>query len=129
MAAGQGKNTRVLRIVLVEDDSMIGTFLGMTLEHMGHEVCAIESTEAGAISAAERYRPDLMIVDAALSAGDGVAAVVGILARRSVPYIFASGDMTKVKVVFPDAIMIQKPFNDTDLARAIERAMDATPAG
>jgi DNA-binding response OmpR family regulator len=119
---------RALRIVLVEDDSMIGMFLDMTLEQMGHEVCAIESTEAGAVAAAEQHRPDLMIVDAALETGDGVAAVGRILARRSVRYIFASGDMTKVQASFPDAIMIHKPFNDTDLARAIERAMDATPA-
>jgi DNA-binding response OmpR family regulator len=56
---------KALRILLVEDDCVIGMFLGMTLEHMGHEVCAIESTEAAAVAAAERYRPDLMIVDAA----------------------------------------------------------------
>jgi DNA-binding response OmpR family regulator len=120
---------RALRILLVEDDSMIGMFLGMTLEQMGHEVCAIESTEAGAVAAAERQRPDLMIVDAALNPGDGVAAVGRILAQRPVRFVFASGDMTRVKLRFPDAVVIQKPFNDTDLARAIERAMDATPAG
>jgi DNA-binding response OmpR family regulator len=119
---------RALRILLVEDDSMIGMFLDMTLEQMGHVVCAIATTEAGAVAAAERFRPDLMIVDAALSAGDGVAAVVRILAQRAVRYIFASGDMTKVTARFPDAVVIQKPFNDTDLARAIQRAMDAAPA-
>jgi DNA-binding response OmpR family regulator len=118
---------RALRILLVEDDSMIGMFLGMTLEQMGHEVCAIESTEAGAVAAAERQRPDLMIVDAALNPGDGVAAVGRILAHRPVPFVFASGDMTRVKLRFPDAIVIQKPFNDTDLARAIQMAMDAAP--
>jgi DNA-binding response OmpR family regulator len=119
---------RALRILLVEDDSMIGMFLGMTLEQMGHEVCAIETTEAGAVASAARLRPDLMIVDAGLSAGDGVAAVERILAQGPVPYVFASGDLRKVRAHFANAVMIQKPYNDTDLARAIETAMEAAPA-
>jgi CheY-like chemotaxis protein len=119
---------KALRILLVEDDSMIGMFLSMTLEQMGHDVCAIESTEAGAVAAAERCRPDLMIVDAGLSTGDGVEAVDRILAQRPVPFVFASGDMTRVKLRFPDAVVIQKPFNDADLARAIQMAMEAAPA-
>jgi hypothetical protein len=36
--------------------------------------------------------------------------------------------MTRVKLRFPDAVVIQKPFNDADLARAIQMAMDAAPA-
>jgi DNA-binding response OmpR family regulator len=115
---------KALRILLVEDDCVIGMFLGMTLEHMGHEVCAIESTEAAAVAAAERYRPDLMIVDAALGEGDGVTAIEKILAVRPMRYIFATGDLTKVKVRVPDAIVIQKPFNDIDVARAIQNAMN-----
>jgi DNA-binding response OmpR family regulator len=119
---------KALRILLVEDDSLIGMFLGMTLEQMGHDVCAIETTEAGAVAAAERFRPDLMIVDAGLSAGDGVDAVVRILAQRPTPYVFASGDTTKVLARFPGSVVIRKPFDDTDLARAIQRAMEAAPA-
>lgn len=117
---------KALRILVVEDDSMIGMFLGMTLEQMGHDVCAIESTEAGAVAAAERHRPDLMIVDAALREGDGVAAVARILARRPTPFVFATGDLTRAQSRFPRAVAIQKPFTDSDLARAIQKATDAT---
>ncbi len=119
---------KALRILVVEDDSMIGMFLGMTLEEMGHEVCAIESTEAGAVAAAEVHRPDLMIVDSALSEGDGIAAVARILVRRATRFVFASGDLTRTKARFPRAAGLQKPFNDADLARAIESEMDAAPA-
>jgi len=35
---------------------------------MGHDVCALEITEAGAVAAAAQYRPNLMIVDARLGA-------------------------------------------------------------
>jgi CheY-like chemotaxis protein len=119
---------KALRILLVEDDSMIGILLGMTLQQMGHEICATESTEAGAIAAAEARRPDLMIVDSDLREGDGVAAVVQILARRPTPFVFASGDLTKAKARFPRAAVLHKPFNDIDLARAIQSEMDAALA-
>jgi DNA-binding response OmpR family regulator len=115
---------RALRILLVEDDSMIGVFLGMTLEQMGHEVCAVETTEAGAVAAAERFRPDLMIVDAGLSTGDGITAVERILAQQAARFMFSSGDLTKARARFPNAVMIQKPYNDTQLARAIGTAME-----
>jgi DNA-binding response OmpR family regulator len=120
--------TRALRILLVEDDGMVGMFLGMTLEQMGHEVCAVETTEAGAVASAARLRPDLMIVDVGLSAGDGAAAVERILIQGPVPYVFASGDLSKVRAHLPNAVMIQKPYDDTDLACAIEKAMAADPA-
>jgi DNA-binding response OmpR family regulator len=124
----EGVTMKALRILVVEDDSMIGTFLGMTLEEMGHEVCAIETTEDGAVAAADRHRPDLMIVDAALSEGNGIAAVVRILARRATPFVFASGDLTAARARFPRAAVLHKPFNEADLARAIESEMDAAPA-
>ncbi len=68
-----------LRILVVEDDAMIGMALTEMLEEMGHDVCSIEATEAEAISAADRCRPDLMIVDVLLGAGNGVSAVTEIL--------------------------------------------------
>jgi DNA-binding response OmpR family regulator len=121
---GKIQAMRALRILLVEDDSMIGMFLGMTIEQMGHEVCAVETTEAGAVDAAERLQPDLMIVDTGLKTGDGVTAVERILGQRVVRFMFSSGDLTKVRARFPNAVMIQKPYNDTELARAIGTAME-----
>ena len=36
---------RPLRILLVDDDAMIGTLLAELLDEMGHVVCGIEATE------------------------------------------------------------------------------------
>ena len=112
-----------LRILLAEDDAMIGMFLAMTLEQMGHHICALETTEAGAVAAAARDRPDIIITDAGLNAGDGVTAAERILAERPMRFVFASGDLTKVKARLPNAVMIQKPYNNAVLAGAIETAM------
>ncbi len=55
-----------LRVLVVEDEAIIAMLFADLLVAMGHEVCAIEATEAGAVAAAVRCRPDLMIVDAHL---------------------------------------------------------------
>lgn len=117
-----GPNTHV-RILLVEDDAVIATLTAETLEAMGHDVCAVVASETEAVLAAEREHPDLLIVDANLDGGDGVSAVRRILRMRRVPHIFISGDDLSGHSLDPDAIWIQKPFQEQDLAWAIEQAL------
>ena len=52
-----------LRILIVEDDFLIGMMLADMLEMMGHEVCATEATEAGAIAAAAEAMQRVGVVD------------------------------------------------------------------
>jgi DNA-binding response OmpR family regulator len=117
-----------LRVLVVEDDAMIGMLLAGMLEEMGHDVCAIEATEADAVSAAAQHRPDLMIVDARLGDGSGVSAVEEILRTGFVPHLFMSGNVSRVMALRPGAVVLQKPFLEAELARAIQRALDAAPA-
>jgi DNA-binding response OmpR family regulator len=114
-----------LKILLIEDDSLIAVLLSDTLGEMGHEVCGVETTERGAISAALRYRPDLLIVDAQLKDGSGVDAVDTIIAAIFIPHVFMSGDIRTVFERRPKAIALQKPFQEIQLEAAIRRALVA----
>ena len=114
-----------LRVLVVEDDILIGMLLADTLGAMGYDVCAIEATETGAVAAAARCNPDLMIVDARLRDGSGVSAVQKILRAGWIPHVFVSGEISTIQALRPGAIVIQKPFRDIDLDRAIQRALDA----
>ena len=88
---------KALQILVVEDDTLIAMLLVETLAEMGHGVCARwRRRKAGAIGAALRCRPDLMIVDAQLREGNGVSAVDQILGTGFVPHLFISGDIKKV---------------------------------
>ncbi len=116
-----------LRIVLAEDDPLIAMFIGEVLTEMGHEVCATEFTETDTVSAVERCRPDLMIVDAGLRHGSGVRAVERILERAFVPHLFISGDRALLRALPGGAVGIEKPFQETQLARAMALAMAAGP--
>lgn len=116
-----------LSVLVVKDNSLIGMLLGETLEEMGHDVCAIESTEADAVNAAARCSPDLMIVDVWLGDGNGVSAVEEINRGGAIPHVFVTGDVARVPVFQPGAIVIQKPYRKSDLADAIKRAFKANP--
>ena len=116
-----------LRIMVVEDETVIALLMGEVLAAMGHDVCAIEGTEADAVAAAARCRPEMMIVDARLGRGNGsgVAAVAQILRAGFVPHVFVTGDRLRDQALSPGAVVIQKPFDESELVGAMESALAA----
>ena len=117
---------KALRVLVVEDDLIIGQLLGEMLAGLGYDVCAIEATETGAVQAALAFYPDLMIVDAQLRDGSGVSAIAEILRSRSIPYLLMSGE--RVQTDRPGTVVLQKPFREADLVQAIQRALGTTAA-
>lgn len=117
-----------LRILIVEDETLIAILLQETIEGLGHVVCSIAETEAGAVDAAKREQPDLIIVDAALGIGSGIAAIDTIGKARSVPHVFVTGNGRTVRALRPDAVVLEKPFFMPDLVDAMDRAL-ANPTG
>jgi CheY-like chemotaxis protein len=112
-----------LRVLVVEDNAIIGMLLAEMLTAMGHRVCGVEATEAGAIEAAARWRPDLMLVDAELQEGNGMQAIQSILTAGPMPHVFMSGTVTAARR--QDTTVLQKPFGEKELVRAIERVTQA----
>jgi len=117
---------RALRILVAEDDAMIGLLLADVLDGMGH-ACTISATEEETVEAAHRYHPDLMIIDAQLGEGSGIDAVREITRDGAVPHLFVSGNAPRVLMLQPGALVLQKPFREADLAQAMNRAL-RTPA-
>jgi CheY-like chemotaxis protein len=113
-----------LRVLIVEDEAVIAMLLAEVLAGMGHFVSAIATTEAEALEAAGQSRPDLMIVDARLRTGSGVSAVAQILLTGFVPHVFVTGDTLKPQVLSPAAVVLQKPFLESHLVKAILQALD-----
>jgi two-component system, response regulator PdtaR len=107
-----------LSVLVVEDDAMIGLLLAEMLSEMGYDVCAIAATEEDAVAQALRHKPGLMIVDEQLLEGTGLSAAKRILRVRSIPCVFISGAPLHQKR--PGATVLQKPFLEEDLVRAIQ---------
>jgi DNA-binding response OmpR family regulator len=116
-----------LRVLIIEDEPIIAMLLAEVLTEQGYDVADIASTEEEAIRAAARHRPDIMIVDARLRQGSGLTAVSEIIAQGFIPHVFMSGDRLTKTVLGPEAIMLQKPFQEADLLRAIAQALGQAP--
>lgn len=114
-----------LRVLVVEDDALIGMMIADTLVGMGHDVSAIAATEAEAVAAVARYRPQLMIVDVRLGDGSGISVVDVVCRAGPVPHVFVTGGKIGDDTLRPNAVVVRKPFRDIDLARAVRRAIGA----
>jgi DNA-binding response OmpR family regulator len=117
-----------LRVLLVEDDAMIGELLGEMLEEMGHRVYPVVATQADAVSAAASRRPDLMIVDVGLGTGSGIAAMDEILRAGFVTHLYMSGNVAMFRMLKPNAPVLEKPFYESELEGAISRAIETSEA-
>jgi DNA-binding response OmpR family regulator len=115
-----------LRVLIVEDDAMIGLLLAEMLGEIGYDVCAVATTEDDAVADATRCRPGLLIVDEHLQEGSGLSAVSRILRTRPVPCVFISGAPVYPKR--PGATVLQKPFLEADLIRAIQHVVSTAEA-
>ncbi len=112
-----------LRILVVEDDVLVGSLLREMLSDMGHHVVAVVGTQAGAIEAAARHEPDLILLDEHLGSGYGSFAIAEILSRRTVPYILMSGASSPAMA--SAVASLKKPFFEADLRQAIATALVA----
>ncbi|WP_261971178.1 response regulator [Prosthecodimorpha staleyi] len=110
----------------MEDEALLAALLAEVLIDMGHTVDAIVATEADAVRAAKRLKPDLMIVDFRLREGTGADAVAKILTDGFVPHVYMSGDRLNIMPRHARAVVLEKPFRDSDLMRAIDRAVGET---
>ena len=105
----------------MEDDAIIGGLLADLLVEMGHRVCATAQTEADAVAAAAQHGPDMILVDVTLKQGNGISAMRTIARTSDVRHVFMTGTG---RHEFPeDAVILRKPFCESDLIRALAQAM------
>jgi response regulator NasT len=117
----------VLRVLIVEDDTLVGLGLKAQLQKLGHQTAG---QAAGAAEARELFleeRPDLVLMDILLEGSDGIELAAELLKERRCPMIIVSAYSEKALIdraaragVFGYLI---KPVSDTALAAQIEVAM------
>ncbi len=114
-----------LRILIVEDDMIIGANLSLQLTNLGFEVTGIESRGEEAILHTKANTPDLLLMDINLKGAlDGIDTVKTIQQDHDIPviYLTANSDedtFCRAKETHPMAF-IAKPFNKMNLQRTIE---------
>lgn len=83
---------RPLRILLVEDEVMIGICLELELKQAGNITCRLAATGEEAIEMAAGERPDLVVMDIQLAGKfDGIEAAERIRTDGEIPVVFMTG--------------------------------------
>lgn len=117
------------KILIVEDEMIIGANISLQLSKLGYEVTGIVSRGEEVISHVEQNRPDVVLMDIQLKGElDGIETVSRMNRKVKVPviYLTANADdenFDRAKATNPYAF-ISKPFKKLDLQHAIELTMD-----
>jgi two-component sensor histidine kinase/DNA-binding response OmpR family regulator len=98
------------RVLLVEDEALVGMMIQECLSESGHSVIGPISRAADALQAAKEVEYDAAILD--INLGDGMAyPVADILAARGVPFVFVTGyEADTIDERFSQVPILQKPI-------------------
>lgn len=117
-----------VKILVVEDENIIGLNIKKKLKSFGYTVPAIAATGKEAIKMAEITFPDLVLMDVRLKGDmDGVETAEEIRKNFDIPiiYLTAYSDdevLEKAKMTKPYGYIV-KPFKADDLRSNIEMAL------
>jgi DNA-binding NarL/FixJ family response regulator len=116
-----------MKVLIVEDEALIAMDLAMLVTDLGHNVCAIAASAAGAIAHASAHYPDVVLMDIRLAQGSsGIDAAREIHARQALRCIFLSANLdepTRTALLPYDPVdFIGKPVLRIVLERALNKA-------
>jgi CheY-like chemotaxis protein len=108
------------RILVVEDEMLIGMLLEDMLADLGHQVVAVVPRVNEALAAVQREAFDLAILDVHLN-GQAVFPVAESLIDRGIPFVFATGYGERgLPEGYRDRPILQKPFAKDDLEKVLQ---------
>jgi CheY-like chemotaxis protein len=116
------------KILIVDDDPIIATLIGIRLEKLGYALTGKALSAEEALQSVSDHPPDLILMDILLGEKmDGIALARMIRNESEIPIVFITGatdDATieRAKEVGPSGFIV-KPFDDTNLRIAIELAL------
>ncbi len=110
-----------LRVLVVEDESLIGMLAEDLLEQLGCRMMGLVSTLGRALEMAKSADIDFALLDVDIG-GEPVYPVAAALQARGVPFVFMSG-YGGLEGPWRDRPIVHKPFDLVQLKAEIERAV------
>ncbi len=113
------------RILVAEDERIVGFDLCETVEEAGFEVAGPHSDISSAMLSFQKNKPDLAILDVQLD--DGIVYPLAQKLRdEDVPIIFHSGQFNRDEMEerFPEATTLLKPCPPNEMLRTVVRILE-----
>lgn len=119
--AAQATTDRPLKVLLVDDEPLVGRAMKRALERRGFDV-RFEVSARSAIDVLTRDEFAVVVTDFTMPEMSGVELAHAITAgHRQVPVLICSGDPTQVQEDAQVAGVLAKPVDFDELSRAIQR--------
>lgn len=114
-----GKN-----VLLVEDEPIVAMLVEDMLTGLGAKVVGPAAQVNEAIAMARSAQLDAAVLDVKLGS-DSSAEVAEVLREREIPYVLATGLDTPADPRDANAPLLQKPYLQEELGRALEQLLTA----
>jgi two-component sensor histidine kinase/DNA-binding response OmpR family regulator len=117
------------RVLLVEDEALVGMMIQESLGDFGYQVVGPICTASEATARAKEGQFEAAVLD--INLGDGaVYPIADILAARGVPFVFVTGyDANSVEARFRNIPILQKPIEREMLKKIFVVAAKVSAAG
>lgn len=118
--------TAARKVLIVEDERMIGEYFKVVIESLGYNVCGIAKTADEAVGMARDQEPAMVFMDVRLIGDkDGVDAARAIHDMKPVPTVFVTGSketatIDRIATDHPSGVLI-KPVLEAQLKDALEK--------
>ncbi|MDP2411668.1 MAG: response regulator [Pseudolabrys sp.] len=118
------------RCLVLDDEFLIALDIQQILEAAGASVVCVSKVDDALAALARGPRIDLAVLDVKLSDASGTSlTIAGDLAKRGTPVVFLTGmrqsDLDEMH--FPDAPVVEKPYEAPLLVAAVVRALEGRP--
>jgi signal transduction histidine kinase/ActR/RegA family two-component response regulator len=113
------------RAIVIDDDEAVRSVVVDALADLGFEVRAADGGEAG-LAMLKDFRPDVAVIDFLMPGMNGAeVARAAQKLHHGLPIVFVSGYSDTVALdQIVDAVVLRKPFEITDLERALIAVLD-----
>ncbi|WP_196800258.1 ANTAR domain-containing response regulator [Actinotignum schaalii] len=126
-AAQAAENKEAIRVLVVEDETLIRLDIVETLEDAGYEVVGEAGDGESAIELAGELEPDLIVMDVKMPGMDGITAADRILEEHRVAIVmltaYSQRDLVERARDAGAMAYVVKPFTPADLIPAVEIAV------
>jgi PAS domain S-box-containing protein len=120
--------TRMKKIMVVEDEAVIALRLQQRLSMMGYDVVALSHSSEESLEKARDLRPDLILMDIKIPGNlDGITVAEIVKSELDIPVVFLTAFaedqiIKRAKRAEPYGYVV-KPFQDQELKAAVEIAL------
>jgi len=118
----EARSAKQTKLLVVEDDAMIGMLLADMLDELGYTVAAEAASIDEALEATRKTDFDLAILDADLQ-GRSVSLIADALVARDIRFVFVTGYGDHGLPAYRDRPTLNKPFKIDALKCALQERL------